>query len=33
MALISLEQVTKDYPLGKTTIHALRGVDITIGFA
>ena len=30
MALISLEQVTKDYPLGKTTIHALRGVDITI---
>ena len=30
MALISLQNVTKDYPLGKTTIHALRGIDLTL---
>lgn len=30
MALISLSGVTKDYPLGKTTIHALRGIDLEI---
>jgi putative ABC transport system ATP-binding protein len=30
MALISLKNVTKDYPLGKTTIHALRGIDLSL---
>ena len=30
MALIEITAVTKDYPLGKTTIHALRGVDLKI---
>lgn len=30
MALVELSRVRKDYPLGKTTIHALRGVDLTI---
>ncbi|HKK47984.1 MAG TPA: ABC transporter ATP-binding protein [Alkalispirochaeta sp.] len=30
MALIHLQTVTKDYPLGKTTIHALRGIDLAI---
>ncbi|MDA3949129.1 MAG: ABC transporter ATP-binding protein [Spirochaeta sp.] len=30
MALITVENITKDYPLGKTTIHALRGVSLTI---
>lgn len=30
MALIQLQTVTKDYPLGKTTIHALRGIDLAI---
>ncbi|MEX2443404.1 MAG: ABC transporter ATP-binding protein [Alkalispirochaeta sp.] len=30
MALITLQNVTKDYPLGKTTIHALRGIDLSI---
>ncbi len=28
--MIELTGVTKDYALGKTTIHALRGVDLTI---
>lgn len=30
MALIMVDGVTKDYPLGKTTIHALRGIDLEI---
>jgi putative ABC transport system ATP-binding protein len=28
--VVALENVTKDYPLGKTTVHALRGVDIAL---
>jgi putative ABC transport system ATP-binding protein len=28
--IVQLQQVTKDYPLGKTVVHALRGVDLTI---
>jgi putative ABC transport system ATP-binding protein len=30
-AVVSLEGVHKDYPLGKTTVHALRGVDLQLG--
>jgi putative ABC transport system ATP-binding protein len=30
MSLISLKNITKDYPLGKTTVHAVRGVDLDI---
>jgi len=30
MTTIQLNEVQKDYPLGKTTIHALRGVSLTI---
>jgi len=30
MALVTVENVTKDYALGKTTIHALRGVSLAI---
>ncbi len=29
-ALVAVDNVTKDYPLGKTTIRALRGVSLTI---
>ena len=29
-AIVALEGVEKDYPLGKTTVHALRGVDLKI---
>lgn len=28
--VVELENVTKDYPLGKTTVHALRGVDLSL---
>lgn len=28
--VVALEGVTKDYPLGNTTVHALRGVDLTL---
>lgn len=28
--IVLLEGVEKDYPLGKTTVHALRGVDLAI---
>ncbi len=28
--IVLLEAVEKDYPLGKTTVHALRGVDLAI---
>ena len=28
--LIQLSSVTKEYPLGNTTVHALRGVDLTV---
>jgi putative ABC transport system ATP-binding protein len=29
-AIVSLKGVEKDYPLGSTTVHALRGVDLEI---
>ena len=28
--IISMSQVTKDYALGRTTVHALRGINISI---
>lgn len=30
MNIIEVKEVKKDYPLGKTTVHALRGVDLTV---
>jgi putative ABC transport system ATP-binding protein len=30
MALLDLKDVVKDYPLGQTVVHALRGLDVTI---
>ncbi|MFH0922015.1 MAG: ABC transporter ATP-binding protein [Fibrobacterota bacterium] len=30
MPIIEIKNVKKDYPLGATTVHALRGVDLTI---
>lgn len=30
MPIIEMQQVKKDYPLGKTTVHALRGVDMVV---
>ncbi len=30
MPIISLQQVKKNYPLGKTTVHALRGIDFSV---
>jgi putative ABC transport system ATP-binding protein len=30
MNVIELKEVKKDYPLGATTVHALRGVDLTV---
>ena len=30
MNVIELKDVKKDYPLGATTVHAVRGVDLTI---
>ena len=30
MALIEMEKVTKDYHLGETVVHALRGIDLEI---
>ncbi len=29
--IVALRAVEKDYALGKTTVHALRGVDLTLG--
>ena len=29
--IVELKQVTKDYPLGKTVVRALQGVDLAIG--
>lgn len=29
-AVVALKGVYKDYPLGKTTVHAVRGVDLTL---
>ena len=31
MSLLELRGVTRDYQLGKTWVHALRGVDLSIG--
>jgi putative ABC transport system ATP-binding protein len=31
MSLLELHGVTRDYQLGKTWVHALRGVDLSIG--
>jgi len=28
--IVELQDVVKDYPLGKTVVHAVRGVDLTI---
>jgi putative ABC transport system ATP-binding protein len=30
MNVIEVKDVKKDYPLGKTTVHALRGVDLAV---
>ena len=30
MPLLELRDVTKDYQLGKTIVHALRGIDLTV---
>jgi putative ABC transport system ATP-binding protein len=30
MSILEFENVTKDYQLGETTVHALRGVDLAI---
>lgn len=30
MALIEFETVTKDYPMGKVTVHALRGLTLAV---
>jgi putative ABC transport system ATP-binding protein len=30
MNVIEVNEVKKDYPLGKTTVHALRGVDLRV---
>jgi putative ABC transport system ATP-binding protein len=30
MNVIEIQGVKKDYPLGKTTVHALRGVDLAV---
>jgi putative ABC transport system ATP-binding protein len=30
MPLIEVKNAKKDYPLGKTTVHALRGVNLTV---
>jgi putative ABC transport system ATP-binding protein len=30
MNVIELKDIKKDYPLGATTVHALRGVDLTV---
>lgn len=30
MRIIEMNNVTKDYPLGKTTVHALKGVDFSV---
>ena len=31
MSLIEMEKIQKDYHLGETVVHALRGIDLTIG--
>ena len=30
MNLIELQNVKKDYPLGATTVHAIRGIELAI---
>jgi len=29
--IIRVEGVTRDYPMGETVVHALRGIDLTVG--
>lgn len=29
--IVKIEDVTKEYPLGKVVVHALRGIDLSIG--
>jgi putative ABC transport system ATP-binding protein len=31
MNVIDIQEVKKDYPLGKTMVHALRGINLTVG--
>ena len=33
MSFIEISQVTKDYRLGETVVHALKGIDLEIGAA
>lgn len=28
--IVNIEEVTKDYPLGKTVVHALRGISLSV---
>ena len=30
MSLLEIQNVTKDYKLGKTTVRALRGLDLNV---
>ncbi|MFC1504648.1 ABC transporter ATP-binding protein [Spirochaetota bacterium] len=30
MNIIEMKGITKDYPLGKTTVHALKGIDLAV---
>lgn len=30
MNIIEMKSITKDYPLGETVVHALRGVDLSV---
>ena len=30
MTIIEAKEVTKEYPLGKTKVHALKGIDLTV---
>ncbi len=30
MNIIEMKNITKDYPLGETTVHALRGIDFSV---
>jgi putative ABC transport system ATP-binding protein len=31
MALVEMKNISKDYIMGETTVHALRGIDLQIG--
>jgi len=30
MTIIEVKEIKKDYPLGKTKVHALRGVNLSV---